>query len=238
MAAGFTYNLTPEEVKEERYDVETGRRRRGPYKLDTASLPVGEYLPSFTPIAADLKKKTATVCVRAKVVEAYTNGGEALTIKVAKGSLLASGMYIGNGSKGAQVSSIDKTNASYDTVTIAAQFGANLSVGDVLFEARIKCKHRKGSSFCGVLRFVYLFQVMAPFAQRYLAVFDRCVRADADACLALRTVAVPAWPPVFQSDVFERADLCAQFAAGAGVCCIKLFVMDKELVKHRVHNIR
>ena len=135
MAAGFTYNLTPEEVKEERYDVETGRRRRGPYKLDTANLPVGEYLPSFTPIAADLKKKTATVCVRAKVVEAYTNGGEALTIKVAKGSLLASGMYIGNGSKGAQVSSIDKTNASYDTVTIAAQFGANLSVGDVLFEA-------------------------------------------------------------------------------------------------------
>lgn len=135
MAAGFTYNLTPEEVKEERYDVETGRRRRGPYKLDTTSLPIGEYLPSFTPIAADLKKKTATVCVRAKVVEAYTNGGEALTIKVAKGSLLASGMYIGNGSKGAQVSSIDKANASYDTVTIAAQFGANLSVGDVLFEA-------------------------------------------------------------------------------------------------------
>ena len=74
MAAGFTYNLTPEEVKEERYDVETGRRRRGPYKLDTTGLPIGEYLPSFTPIAADLKKKTATVCVRAKVVEAYTNG--------------------------------------------------------------------------------------------------------------------------------------------------------------------
>lgn len=135
MAAGFTYNLTPEDVKEERYDVETGRRRRGPYKLDTTGLPIGEYLPSFTPIAADLKKKTATVCVRAKVVEAYTDGAEALTIKVAKGSLLASGMYIGNGSKGAQVSSIDKTNASYDTVTIAAQFGANLSVGDVLFEA-------------------------------------------------------------------------------------------------------
>ena len=57
MAAGFTYNLTPEEVNEERYDVETGRRRRGPYKLDTENLPVGEYLPSFTPIAADLVKK-------------------------------------------------------------------------------------------------------------------------------------------------------------------------------------
>lgn len=69
MAAGFTYNLTPEEVKEERYDVETGHRRRGPYKLDTANLPVGEYLPSFTPIAADLVKKTAKVAIRVEVAE-------------------------------------------------------------------------------------------------------------------------------------------------------------------------
>lgn len=135
MAAGYVYKIEPEPSVEERYDVESGRRRIGPYKLVTTGLPVGEYLPSFTPIAADLKKKTATVCVRAKVVEAYTNGPEALTIKVAKGSLFASGMNIGNGSKGATISNIDKTNASYDTVTIAAQFGANLAVGDVLFEA-------------------------------------------------------------------------------------------------------
>ena len=31
MAAGFKYNLEPEVEQEERYDVETGRRRRGPY---------------------------------------------------------------------------------------------------------------------------------------------------------------------------------------------------------------
>ena len=74
MAAGFTYNLTPEEVKEERYDVETGRRRRGPYKLDTGNLPVGEYLPSFTPIAADLVKKTAKVAIRVEVAEKFTSG--------------------------------------------------------------------------------------------------------------------------------------------------------------------
>ena len=54
MAAGFKYNLEPEVEQEERYDVETGRRRRGPYKLDTTNLVVGSYLPSFTPIAADL----------------------------------------------------------------------------------------------------------------------------------------------------------------------------------------
>ncbi len=135
MAAGFTYNLPPEEVKEERYDVETGIPRRGPYKLDTTGLPIGEYLPSFAPIAADLKQKTATVCVRAKVVEAYANGASDTTIKVAKGSLFTSGMYIGNGSKGATVSSIDKTNADYDVITIDAQFGATLAVDDVLFEA-------------------------------------------------------------------------------------------------------
>ncbi len=57
MAAGFKYNLEPEVEQEERYDVETGRRRRGPYKLDTTNLVVGSYFPSFTPIAADLVKK-------------------------------------------------------------------------------------------------------------------------------------------------------------------------------------
>lgn len=57
MSAGFKYNITPEPSIEERYDVETGRRRRGPYKLDTANLPVGEHLPVFTPIAADLVKR-------------------------------------------------------------------------------------------------------------------------------------------------------------------------------------
>lgn len=63
MAAGFKYNLEPEVEQEERYDVETGRRRRGPYKLDTTNLVVGSYLPSFTPIAADLVKKTSQVAL-------------------------------------------------------------------------------------------------------------------------------------------------------------------------------
>ena len=135
MAAGFTYNLTPEEVKEERYDVETGRRRRGPYKLDTANLPVGEYLPSFTPIAADLKRKTAKVAIRVEVAEAFTTSGSNTTLKIKKTPFVYANMYLGNGSNGAQVSSIDKSNTDYDTLTLAADFGANLKVGDVLFEA-------------------------------------------------------------------------------------------------------
>ena len=39
MAAGFKYNLEPEVEQEERYDVETGRRRRGPYKLSARTCP-------------------------------------------------------------------------------------------------------------------------------------------------------------------------------------------------------
>ena len=134
MTAGFKYNLTPEPTIEERYDVETGRRRRGPYKLDTTNLPVGEYLPSFTPIAADLKKKTAQVAIRVTVAEAFTTGSNT-TLKIKKNPLVYANMFLGNGSRGAQVSSIDKTNAEYDTLTLAADFGVNLKAGDVLFEA-------------------------------------------------------------------------------------------------------
>ena len=50
MSAGFKYDLTPVVEQEERYDVQTGIRRRGPYKLDTTNLVVGSFLPSFTPI--------------------------------------------------------------------------------------------------------------------------------------------------------------------------------------------
>lgn len=132
MAAGFTYNLTPEEVKEERYDVETGRRRRGPYKLDTANLPVGEYLPSFTPIAADLVQKTAKVAIRVEVAEKFTSG---TTLRVKKKSLAYVGMHIGDGAKGATVNGINKQNANYDELTLSKDLGAAVEAGSVLYEA-------------------------------------------------------------------------------------------------------
>lgn len=55
MSAGFKYDLVPPVEQEERYDVQTGIRRRGPFKLDTQNLVVGSFLPGFTPICADLK---------------------------------------------------------------------------------------------------------------------------------------------------------------------------------------
>ena len=134
MAAGYVYKIETEPSVEERYDVESGRRRIGPYKLDTANLPVGEYLPSFTPIAADLKKKTAQVAIRVEVAEKFTTGSNT-TLKIKKKSFAYAGMHLGNGSNGATVNSIDKSDPNYDTLTLAADFGANLKVGDVLFEA-------------------------------------------------------------------------------------------------------
>jgi hypothetical protein len=44
-------------------------------------------------------------------------------------------MYIGTGAAGGTVSAIDKTNADYDTLTLAATLGVAVAKGDVLFEA-------------------------------------------------------------------------------------------------------
>lgn len=134
MAAGYVYKIESEPSVEERYDVESGRRRVGPYKLDTTNLPEGEYLPSFTPIAADLKKKTAQVAIRVEVAEKFTTGSNT-TLKIKKNSFAYAGMHLGNGSRGATVNSIDKSNPNYDTLTLAADFGATLEVGTVLFES-------------------------------------------------------------------------------------------------------
>lgn len=134
MAAGFKYNIEPEPSVEERYDVSTGVRRRGPYKLDTTNLTVGSYLPSFTPIAADLVKKTAQAAIRVEVYEKFTTGSNT-TLKIKKNSLAYVGMHLGDGSHGATINAIDKTDKAFDKLTLAADFGATINAGTVLFEA-------------------------------------------------------------------------------------------------------
>ena len=74
MSAGFKYDLVPPVEQEERYDVQTGIRRRGPYKLDTTNLAVGTILPSFIPVYADLKNKFAHTVRNIRVAEAYASG--------------------------------------------------------------------------------------------------------------------------------------------------------------------
>lgn len=131
--AGFKYNLPPKEEQEERYDVSTGLRRRGNYVLDVAGLAVGSYVPSFTPIAADLKAKTAKIVVNVLVKENV--GATDTKVKIAKGSYVVMGTILGNGTKGATVNAIDKSKAEYDELTLSAAMGA-LKTGDVLFEAK------------------------------------------------------------------------------------------------------
>ena len=132
MSAGFKYDLVPPVEQEERYDVQTGIRRRGPYKLDTTNLAVGTILPSFIPVYADLKNKFAHTVRNIRVAEAYASG---TSIKIAKTPLVYVGMFIGNGSKGAKVTAIDKSNEKYDVLTIEAAFGENVAKDAVLFEA-------------------------------------------------------------------------------------------------------
>ena len=131
--AGFKYNLPPKEEQEERYDVSTGLRRRGNYVLDVAGLTVGSYVPSFTPIAADLKAKTAKIVVNVLVKENV--GATDTKVKIAKGSYVVMGTILGNGTKGATVNAIDKSKAEYDELTLSAAMGT-LTSGDVLFEAK------------------------------------------------------------------------------------------------------
>lgn len=135
MSAGFKYDLVPPVEQEERYDVQTGIRRRGPFKLDTQNLVVGSFLPVFTPIYADLKNKFSYAVINVRVVEAYTTGKETLSIKVAKNSLAYVGMFVGSGTKGAEVAAIDKSNANYDVLTIKAAFGESIAKDTVLFNA-------------------------------------------------------------------------------------------------------
>lgn len=134
MSAGFKYNMEPEPSIEERYDVSTGVRRRGPYKLDTTNLVAGSFLPSFTPIAADLVKKTAQVAIRVEVYEKFTTGSNT-TLKIKKNSLAYVGMHLGNGSHGATINSIDKSDKAFDKLTLSADFGETLEAGTVLYEA-------------------------------------------------------------------------------------------------------
>lgn len=135
MAAGIHYDLTPAIENEELYNIKTGVRKTGPWKLDTANLVEGSILPVFTPVQADMATHKIVPVRNMKVVEDYTTGDSALTIKVDKKNLAYAGMFIGNGSKGSKVTAIDRSNASYDTLTIATAFGADLKVGNIIYES-------------------------------------------------------------------------------------------------------
>ena len=136
MAAGTKYFYNNSNTSDELYRVESGVRKSGPWKIkDITNLSIGYQIPAFAPVEVDLKTHEVKFVRNVKVVEAYTTGDTALKIKVAKNSLAYAGMYIGSGKKGAQVTGIDASNSAYDELTIAAAFGENIAVGDILFES-------------------------------------------------------------------------------------------------------
>ena len=130
--AGFKYDIPPKQEQVERYDVSTGIRRRGPFVLDVTGFPEGKHIPSFTPIAADLKARTAKVVVNVLVKEKVEAAGT--KVKIAKNSFAKVGTILGNGTKGVTVNAIDKSNDEYDELTSSAALDV-VEAGSVLFEA-------------------------------------------------------------------------------------------------------
>lgn len=93
----------------------------------------GSALKAGTPIGAPDANGLCHVVKTASVVTAAATTDT--TIKVAKGSHFKVGDFIGNGSKGATISAIDKTDASFDVITVNAALGVALKVGDALFQS-------------------------------------------------------------------------------------------------------
>lgn len=136
MPAGLHYNLEQiEKPTPEMCRIETIYRYSGGFNLVLTNLTGVKTIPPLTPLVLDFKKRQATVVINVEVAEKYTTG---TSMKVKKNSLAYVGMFIGDGTNGAKVNKIDKANADYDTLTLAAVFGSSVTVeaGTVLFEAK------------------------------------------------------------------------------------------------------
>ena len=135
MAAGLKYNLDPiEKIMPEMCRFETVYRYSGGFNLALDNLTGVEAIPPMTPLVLDFKARKATVVINVEVAEKYTSG---TSMKIKKGSLAYVGMFIGDGTNGAKINNIDKSNEAYDTLTLAAAFGSSVTVevGTVLYEA-------------------------------------------------------------------------------------------------------
>lgn len=135
MPAGIKYSLDPLAVEKELCNLATVYRLAGGFNLVDDKLVAGTHLPHLAPLAVDFTTRKAKAVKNVKVYE--NAASNATAIKVEKNSLAYVGMFIGTGTKGAQVDAIDKTNASYDTLTIAAALTEAVTAGQVLFESTL-----------------------------------------------------------------------------------------------------
>jgi hypothetical protein len=103
------------------------------YKL-SQSFPKGTVIAQGTPIYADLSNGTAKICKIGKVVAKETT----TKFHIAKGSLFAAGDKIMMSNSGgaatlSTISSIDKSNADYDLMTLSAA-NSQLAAGSIIVE--------------------------------------------------------------------------------------------------------
>lgn len=116
MPAGMNYDMSSMETMPEFCDVASIYRRFGGFNLDITNLVAGSIVPPLAPLHIDFATRKAYVVKNVKVYEnALSN---ATKIKVYKKSAAYVGMVLGDGTKSAEVTAIDTTNAAYDELTI------------------------------------------------------------------------------------------------------------------------
>ncbi len=134
MPAGFKYETKPiEGVLPEMCRFDTVYRLSGGFNLDISNLSGVKAIPPLTPLVLDFKARKATAVVNVQVYEKIEAGTTSLKIK--KGSLAFVGMHLGNGTNGGTVTAIDKSNESYDVITLADSPTLAANADAVLFEA-------------------------------------------------------------------------------------------------------
>lgn len=131
MPAGIKYDLTPLGTEKELCRAETIFRLSGGFNLDDDKLVADTHLPVLAPLAVDFATRKAKAVKNVKVYE--NAAANATAIKIEKNSLAYVDMYLSNGTKAAQVTAINKSNAAYDTLTVT--LGAAVIAGNILFEA-------------------------------------------------------------------------------------------------------
>ena len=129
MSAGIKYDLNPMEVTREMCRIDTIQRLSGGVIFEDTDVPSGTLLMPLTPLAVNLKTHKAKAVKNVRVVEKVTSGTK---VKIAKYSLAFVGMFLSDGTTTTKVTAIDKSNASYDLLTVGT--AVTPEAGDVLFE--------------------------------------------------------------------------------------------------------
>lgn len=126
---GVTYG-EPIPTENEIWRDETVYRMAVGAKLDATDLEAGMVIDRGCPLCVNLKTRIAKPVKNVRVVEAASDADT--TLKIAKGSLVKAGEYIGDGSKKAQISSIDISDTFHNLSSFTKNV-PNLSTFDTFY---------------------------------------------------------------------------------------------------------